>query len=181
MWPWGHAAVGYLLYTTLTRTRDGRPPRDLPTLWLLFGTQFPDLVDKPLAWWFGVLPTGRSLAHSLVVLVPLSLAVYLYFARRDRPAYGVAFAVGSISHAVIDALPALLAGEPERARFLLWPILSIVPYDSSSSILAHFAAIEPTPSLLIEFGIGLFVVVVWWYDGMPGLHSVRSLIGRALP
>ncbi len=177
MWPWGHAAVGYLLYTTWTRSRHGHPPRDLPTLWLLFGTQFPDLVDKPLAWWFGILPSGRALAHSLVPLVPLSVILYVYFARRGRPEYGVTFAIGALSHALTDALPALLAGEFERARFLLWPLLPHVEYDeSSASILGHLASIELSPLLAVELGLGLVVVGVWWRDGMPGLAPIRSFV-----
>ena len=60
MWPWGHLALGYLLHSPLARARFGRPPTDRATLLLVIGTQLPDLVDKPLAWWLGVLPAGRS-------------------------------------------------------------------------------------------------------------------------
>ena len=65
MWPWGHLAVGYLVYSGLSRWRFGRLPGSVATLAVALGTQLPDLVDKPLAWTVNVLASGRSLAHSL--------------------------------------------------------------------------------------------------------------------
>ncbi len=32
MWPWGHLAVAYLVYTVYSHRRDGRPPRALPVI-----------------------------------------------------------------------------------------------------------------------------------------------------
>lgn len=58
MWPWGHAAIGYLLFSMDTRLRYGRRPGGPATILLFFGTQFPDLVDKPLAWTLPLLPSG---------------------------------------------------------------------------------------------------------------------------
>ncbi len=107
MWPLGHAAVGYLLYTLATRARFDRPPTALALCALLVGTQFPDLVDKPLAWYVGVLPTGRTLAHSLLVLIPVSLVVLALARRYDRTELGFAFVLGALSHAVVDVIPAL--------------------------------------------------------------------------
>jgi len=71
MWPWGHLAVGYLLWSVLVRDRRFRPPTGAETLLLAVGTQFPDAVDKPLAWSLGVLPNGRSLAHSVFLATAL--------------------------------------------------------------------------------------------------------------
>jgi hypothetical protein len=76
MWPWGHLALGYLLYSPFARARFGRPPTDRATLLLAFGTQLPDLVDKPLAWRLDVLPAGRTLGHSLLSVVAVSALVY---------------------------------------------------------------------------------------------------------
>ena len=86
MWPIGHIGIAYLLYAAATRLRFDEIPTPGPTVALLVGALFPDLVDKPLAWYLNVLPTGRTLAHSLLVLVPLCLAVYLvarYYARAE--------------------------------------------------------------------------------------------------
>src|SRR6056297_3615611 len=96
MWPWGHAVVGYLAYSGTTHVGWKRPPSHAATVALLFGTQFPDLVDKPLAWSLGVLPSGRSLAHSTLTAVLLVCVLYVVFARR-RAVVG-AFALGYASH-----------------------------------------------------------------------------------
>jgi hypothetical protein len=61
MWPWEHLAVGYLLYS-VSCVLWGRYPTRIGVAALAFGTQFPDLVDKPLGWWLGVLPSGQSFA-----------------------------------------------------------------------------------------------------------------------
>lgn len=49
MMPWGHFAVAFLPYLAyrLLRHRDLPPRRNV--LFLLFATQLPDLIDKPLA------------------------------------------------------------------------------------------------------------------------------------
>jgi hypothetical protein len=98
MWPWGHLAVGYFLYSPFARARFGRPPTDRATLWLAVGTQLPDLVDKPLAWRLGVLPAARTLGHSLLTITVVSMLVYAYFERRDRAHVALAFGVGYTSH-----------------------------------------------------------------------------------
>jgi hypothetical protein len=82
MWPWAHAALGYLAYTLYLRGRFNARPVGLPVVALGFGTQAPDLIDKTLAWYVGVLPYGRSLAHSLLAGSPIMLAVVAVFRAR---------------------------------------------------------------------------------------------------
>ena len=48
MWPWEHLAIGYLAYSLLGRLAWRRPPTVGTAITVAFGTQFPDLVDKPL-------------------------------------------------------------------------------------------------------------------------------------
>lgn len=175
MWPWGHAAVGYLLYTVLTRYRDDRPPGSYPVLWVLFGTQFPDLIDKPLVWYAGVLPTGRSLAHSLVVLVPLCLVLYVVLGRRDRAKEAVAFAIGAFSHVIVDVLPSLVGGEYAYAAFLVWPLLPLVESPEPGSFVEHLLGIEPTLYFLFQIGLVAIAGMVWWRDGRPGLELLREV------
>ena len=69
MWPWEHAAVAYLCWAALDR-RAARS-EGAAVVAVLVGSQFPDLIDKPLSWVFQVLPTGQSLAHSLLFALPL--------------------------------------------------------------------------------------------------------------
>ncbi|WP_306059259.1 metal-dependent hydrolase [Natronococcus wangiae] len=178
MWPLGHAAVGYLCYTLAARTRFGRPPGEIAVLVLLLGTQFPDLVDKPLGWYLGVLPTGRTLAHSLLLLVPLSIGAVLLARRYGRP-YGPAFALGALSHVLVDVLPALWgAADP---NILLWPVLPIELYESGApSVIELFLESFGDPYVLLEFVLAALALVYWRRDGYPGLEPIRAAIGRVL-
>lgn len=178
MWPWGHLAGAYVLYTVSTRKRFDEPPAHGPVLVLVFASLLPDLVDKPLAWYLGVLPTGRTLAHSLVVLVPLSIAVYHLACRYDRREHGVAFAVGVFSHAALDALPALWNPEA-NAAFLLWPLVPVEGYERGSpSVVELFLASLGEPYFLSEFVLLALAVVLWRRDGYPGLEPLRERLGR---
>lgn len=77
MWPWGHLAVGYLLYSGAVHLRTGRPPRAAAVVVLAVGTQLPDVVDKTLAWVYHAVPQGYAAGHSVFVAVPVGLAVAL--------------------------------------------------------------------------------------------------------
>lgn len=179
MLPLGHAAVGYLCYTMSTRLRDDTPPRGRPVLLALLGTQFPDLVDKPLAWGLGVLPAGRTLAHSLVVLVPLCLLVYGLARHSVYRELTVAFAVGVLSHAVIDAVPALWSSA--SVSFLLWPVVSIQPPEGSLAVSAVLRSALTSPWFLLELLLAVLAALVWHRDGVPGLATVRRAGKRASP
>ena len=178
MWPWGHAALGYLLYTVYTRSGYDRPPRAIAIAWLAVGTQFPDLVDKPLAWTFGILPAGRTLAHTLLVAVPVVLVAYWVAQRRDRGEWGAAFGIGYCSHLLGDVLPLVLWGDLAEWTFLLWPLLPLPDFEGSSSIVAHFATLELTGPVAFELLLVGAAFVAWWYDGRPG---TRLLFDRAVP
>ncbi|WP_394739917.1 metal-dependent hydrolase [Natronococcus roseus] len=180
MWPLGHAAIGYLCYALATRTRFDRPPGEVAVLVLLVGTQFPDLIDKPLAWYLGVIPTGRTLAHSLLFLVPVSVGVYLLARRYGRPEYGFAFGLGAISHTLVDALPALWGGGD--ANHLLWPVTPVESYESGApSVTALFLESLGDPYFLSEFALAAVALVVWRRDGYPVLAAIRTLLERVLP
>ncbi len=182
MWPLGHAAVAYLCYRGWQRLRATEPPGHLVVVALLFGSQFPDLVDKPLAWYLGVLPTGRTLAHSLLVLVPLSLLVYAV-ARRlgaEYEPYAVAFTVGALSHALVDAMPVLWGGND--ANHLLWPLIPVESYeDGAPTILELFMSSLSDPYFVSEFVLAALALVLWRADGYPGLQVVPMALewGRA--
>lgn len=179
MWPWGHAATGYLLYASYTRFRYNRSPDGPPTLLLLFGTQLPDLIDKPLAWTLPVLPSGRSLGHSLLVLVPLSLLVYVLAIRYRDANWGSAFAIGVLSHTVVDVLPAAIRGEFEYTTSLMWPLLPAPPFDEQGrTIVGHFLAIEPTPLLVFEILLTAIALIVWWQEDRPGMDTIREAVSE---
>ncbi len=182
MWPWTHLGFGYLLVSLLWRLRARRVDGAVAVAAAL-GTQFPDLVDKPLAWAFGVLPAGRSLAHSAVTAAVVSAVVLYVAGRRDRVDPALAFVLGYGSHLAGDALPKLPAGEFDSLTFLLWPLLPLPDYDGADPVVANVAeaAAEPVASLLASPGrlaLLVLVVVVWGADGFPGVAGLGRYLTR---
>lgn len=195
MLPWGHAAVGYLLFAAYVRYRDGggrspgmgRPatgrsavdsfggrPDGVAVLVLLAGTQFADLVDKPLGWYLGVLPGGRSLAHSLLV-AGVVLAVVLWLAGRlGRPALGVAFAVGHLSHLAADAVYPVLEGEWVDVYYLLWPVLQDPDPVTDATIIETMVSSTLSPTGVFEAVLLLLAAALWVADGTPGLAELDA-------
>ncbi len=178
MWPWGHAAVGYLLCSLWIRSRYGRVPTAGFVLPLAVGTQFPDLVDRPLSWTFGVLPSGRAGAHSLLVAVPL-LALLWWRLDSDigRRAWA-GFAIGYLVHLATDGIYAFIDGEFAELSYLLWPALALPAYEESTGILAHFLAADITPYLLAELLLFAAATLLWAFDGAPGLRAVGQWCKR---
>ena len=164
VWPWGHLAVGYVLYSLFTRIRYGRPPDGLSALMLAFGTQFPDLIDKPLAWTFHILASGRSLAHSLFTTLVVIAVITWYARRRERLDLAGAFAIGYLSHLVTDGF----------GSYLFWPLLPGPSYTPDGGILAFFRQIELTPSVVFQLILALVVFGIWLWDGAPGIGVLRS-------
>ncbi|MFB6153492.1 MAG: metal-dependent hydrolase [Halodesulfurarchaeum sp.] len=167
MWPWGHLAVAYLTYSGLCRARESTPTA-VATVAIALGSQLPDLVDKPLAWTFGVLPTGRSLMHSAITVAVLSVVVVWVARHRDRPEPYYALALGTWTHILVDALPGL-----EKLSYLAWPLLAQPTYTLEPSFLAHVQAIALTPWFLVQAGLTVIATVVWYRDGTPGLNTDR--------
>ncbi|WP_254535867.1 metal-dependent hydrolase [Halomarina litorea] len=173
MWPWGHAAFGYLLYRALLSAR-GSTPTGLPVLALGVGTQFPDLVDKPLAWSFALLPSGRSLAHSLLTAA-LVIGVGGAVARRyDRRDVAAAFGVGYLSHLLGDALLPLVRLDVVFLRFLAWPLVPPPPYERDSSFAEHLVSLEVTPFFAFGLALTALAVALWVRDGLPGLGTLAA-------
>jgi hypothetical protein len=181
MWPWGHLAFGYILYSLGSRLAVGRPPQTLATVIALsVGTQFPDLVDKPLAWWLGVIPNGRSLAHSVFTFVLISVAAYLLARRIQRRVPVGAFSFGYLSHIVGDALPAVIRNDAEGTLFFLWPLVPAVEYPTGKSLFAHLANVELTPLFAAQLLMAALVTGLWWVDGRPGWLDARSASRRVV-
>ncbi|WP_226479944.1 metal-dependent hydrolase [Natrinema amylolyticum] len=174
MLPPGHVAVGYLAFSLLRRAWHGDVPSDVSIPWLVVGSQVPDLIDKPLAWSFGILSSSRSLAHSLLFAVPLVLLVDHWLRRRNRSAAGEGFAVGYLSHLATDAIPALRDG-PEWVTFLVWPLLAPPQYASRPPLWPPSVYFSSA-----ELAVGIAVAVLWIADGLPGLGYAQSVRNRLL-
>ncbi|MFB6252114.1 MAG: metal-dependent hydrolase, partial [Halobellus sp.] len=97
MLPWGHLAVGYLLYTFGTHLLQRSAPAGQAVLLLAVGTQLPDLVDKPLNWWLDIFD-GRAIGHSMFAAVVISILFFSVMRRYDREDLAVALSVGLVSH-----------------------------------------------------------------------------------
>jgi hypothetical protein len=189
MWPWEHAAVAYLCYW-LAIDRHAEHPDDASTVAVVLGSQFPDLVDKPLSWGLGVLPSGHSLAHSMLVAGPLVALAVVLARRYRREPVGIAFGIGYLSHLPGDVFyPVALGGEPST-RFLLWPLVAVEPY-AERGIGARLDMVAGTVTeLLAGPGVLLYLLAdlvlvsaalfVWYRRGCPGLRVVgRWLVGAA--
>jgi len=179
MWPWAHLGFGYLLYRVTPAGRS--PPLDgAAVLAVAFGTQFPDLIDKPLAWYLGVLPSGRSLAHSLLAFVLVVGVARAVAGRYDRPAVAGGFGVGYLSHLLGDSLHALVTVEWADLSFLLWPLLEppIPPEGETIGVLAHLRDIEGSPFFLFGLLLTGAMVVLWDRHGWPGVTELRMLFPR---
>ncbi|WP_435065512.1 metal-dependent hydrolase [Halobaculum sp. EA56] len=187
MWPWGHLAVAYLCFLLVTRYTNRVRQSPMALVALATGSQFPDLVDKPLAWSVAVLPSGRSLAHSLITIVLVLAILDRVAARYDRRALVAAFGIGWVSHAVSDLGPrvivGLLRGDASQLRwttYLLWPILDSPPYPNDSSFLAHFMNFRIGPYVSAQFALFALAIILWLYTGAPGARRAHHWIGRAM-
>jgi hypothetical protein len=138
-----------------------------------FGTQFPDLIDKPLTWSFLVLPYGRSLGHSLFTLGVLMLVLRVAFRYPDQKALSTAFGVGYVSHLFGDGIGAIVSSDFGGLGYLLWPVTD-VPSGDTGSFVEFFLALEPTPLMLVGVVLTVVAGVVWVYDGMPGVKDLYA-------
>lgn len=178
MWPWEHLALGYLAYSAVSRRVAGRPPKPRETAAVAVGTQFPDLVDKPLGWIFHILPSGVSLAHSALVAGPLTLCLFVLAARHEWARAGLPFAVGYLSHLPADVAYGLLATGSSDASFLLWPLVPQESVIGSRSVLQYVTLLfsryvshlgQPYRLSYVLFEVGLLglTVLAWRRDGYP--------------
>lgn len=172
MYPVSHFLVPLLLLTAYTVARVGRLPRGGTVLVLLFATQLPDLIDKPLAWTFGILPSGRMLAHSLVVAVPAVVVLAYVAHRRGYGAENTVFAFGYFSHLVGDHYPVLYLGR-DYYFFpnMFWPLMAPNP-----DLEPSFAANAPDLGLMmiVLAGVVVFVCLYALVDSYRRIDAHRG-------
>jgi membrane-bound metal-dependent hydrolase YbcI (DUF457 family) len=179
VWPLGHLALGYVAVSLTTRVTRGRTPDGRLLPWILIGSQLPDLVDKPLAWYLGAIPSGRMLGHSVfVATVVVWLAVWLG-GRLDSPA-GTAFGVAYVSHLFGDAVLPAIRGDFDGLSFLFWPALPPTIYAGEGELLAKLAALSLSGDVVVELQLAAIVVLLWVADGAPGVYEVLRGLYRRL-
>jgi hypothetical protein len=190
MWPWEHLAVGYVLYSLLGHAVDRSSPTDVGAVAVGAGTQLPDLVDKPLSWVLGVTETGYSVGHSLFAAPVVCLAAVAVGRRYADDRICVAFAVGYLSHLFGDVVYPLFLGRGLAPAVVLWPAVEQPPSDSHLGFVAlvtrfigryarQMAALDLTPYVVFQVGLGLSVLLLWLYDGTPGTGVYRLATRRA--
>jgi len=179
MLPLGHLSLAYLLYVGYAVLES----RHLPARWSLLpvavGSQLPDVIDKPLAYW-QILPSGRSLGHSLFSFLSLCVVTWVIAEQlrsrwpseswqdRLRGATPVAFAVGYLSHLIGDTYEFLLLGDLWPARFLLYPIY-VVSYGDETQISPWIRLLtiyrnmdtHPQLTLLLVALLGFVGIRIW--------------------
>ncbi len=175
MFPWGHLAFGYVAYTLFNRLYFDSFPDGPPVIVLGITALLPDLVDKPLSWSLGIFPSGRALFHSLLVLLPLSAAIYWLSHRTHRASIGHSAIIGLLSHAVGDILDTLFT-EPlyDIPIWLLWPLLS-VPTDENAGY--HYLwEISADPFFYFETSLTVFAIALWFRHGVPGIDWLANSV-----
>ncbi|OVE84111.1 metal-dependent hydrolase [Natronolimnobius baerhuensis] len=178
MWPWEHLVVAYVCYSLLVHVTWRRPPTTRETIAVAVGSQLPDLIDKPLAWTFGITDTGYAIGHSIVVVPFVCLAVFAITARfRDGRFLTGAFSLAYGSHLVTDVLNPMRMGRDPELRVILWPLES-PPTDDHGGFLDHFVIYFVrytnqllsgglSGALLAQLWVVVAVVALWLYDGAP--------------
>jgi len=186
MWPWEHLAVGYLLLSVVVRATYERPPGEAAVFVLLIGTQLPDLVDKPLAWEFGVFAGGQALAHSAFVAVPVGAAGVLVGRSRGRTESGLALLVGYWSHLAADVADPLRYGNGIAVERILWPFVETRPYSEDLGVGRGLVYLREFVADLLAGGVSgpnlLYLLLpgiafaLWIVDGLPGVATLARAV-----
>ncbi|MBX0286453.1 metal-dependent hydrolase [Haloarcula salinisoli] len=168
MRPPEHLAFALIPLIGYTLVRYRRPPTGYAMLYVVLATQLPDLIDKPLAWTFGIIPSGRMLAHSIVLSGPLLCLGYLLALRRGRGRPAAVFSLAYLSHLVGDFYPILTQGT-DYYFFpnLFWPLLEANP-DHTPSFAAHFSGdLSSLLVPLVMFSLVMCYIVgdILWRSG----------------
>lgn len=191
MWPWEHLAVAYVAVSLLARAH-GRRVGHQEVVALALGSQFPDLVDKPLAWSLAVLPSGTTLAHSVFVAVPLCVLVWAVGYRHGYGWIALGFVVGYALHLPADILYGpLTVGTTLSLDPLLWPLVGKAEAGGSTGLFAEalyyvdrYRAFLSRPEalgyVLMEGALLVSATVLWVTDGYPGLRRLVAGRGRRL-
>ena len=185
MWPWEHAAAGYLAYSVGKRLLGRDPPGEVATVGLAIGTQLPDLIDKPLSWGLGLVPTGYAIGHSVLVLIPVSLVLGVS-AVRSGNRFLLPLLAGYWTHLVTDVLDPLRYGDPPLVRRVLWPVVESDPYDRDLGLdrglhyvqeFVESLASTPLWAVIVLYGLlPLGTIALWVADGRPGVALLRGVL-----
>ncbi|WP_222918978.1 metal-dependent hydrolase [Natrinema sp. SYSU A 869] len=197
MWPWEHAIVAYLLYSLLCHVVVRDSPGGLDAFAVVFASVLPDLIDKPLAWNYGVFDVGYGIGHSIFFAVPLAIFVGTVARIADRPLAGLAFGLGYLSHPFADVVDSVFRQGSFLIEIMLWPIAPVEGHPPGPDVLEVFSMLigrysrtilagDLSTYLWIQVGLAGLAMLVWLLDGAPVLReclqasarTVTAILGR---
>ncbi|WP_247000635.1 metal-dependent hydrolase [Halosolutus gelatinilyticus] len=183
MWPWEHAIVAYLVYSLFVRLVYRDSPGGLEVVLVVFASVLPDLIDKPLAWEFGIFETGYALGHSVFFAVPLAILIGAAARVAGRSRLGLAFGAGYLLHLPADVFDSYVRGGVVQFEILLWPIAPVPTYQEPiTSFKTNFIQLfgryqqdllsgAPSTYLRLQLALAAVAVLVWLADGAPVLRE----------
>jgi hypothetical protein len=191
MWPWEHAIMGYVAYSLFCHAYYRESPGGLDAFAVVFASVLPDIIDKPLAWEYGVFDVGYALGHSIFFTVPLSIAVGVLARSAGRPRAGLAFAVGYLLHLPADIVDGYVRDGHLSFWIILWPFQPDEAYqhvhehtgfvDQFFILFANYQqelfSGDPSTYILLQLGMAAFAGLLWLFDGAPVLRE--SVLGLA--
>ncbi len=188
MMPWEHVVVGYLGYSMFVHIVYRQSPTAGETAAVVFASLLPDLIDKPLAWEFGVFESGYALGHSVFFAIPLSIVVGVLFRQLGRPKTGLAFGIGYLLHLPADVIPIYIQSGRWPIDRLLWPVRSTSgnpPDGFRDGLVTHVGnslelLVNLEQSLYMQGVVALmvFALLLWVYDGMPMVREPLVWLSR---
>ena len=190
MWPWEHAIVAYLCYSLFCHTVFRDSPGGLDAFTVVFASVLPDLIDKPLAWEYGVFDVGYAVGHSIFFAVPLAILVGTITHLAGRPRVGLAFGLGYLSHPPADIVDSLFRYGILQVDLALWPVESVESHPPGSGFLESFFVLfndyssallagDLSTYLWLQVGLAGFTMLVWLLDGAPVLRECFQASTRA--
>ncbi len=154
----GHVAAAYLVSNALGTDRRTT----------LAVSMFPDLVDKPVRWIFGITPNDRIPAHTCAAWVLTSGIMRLLFGSR----VAIGWATGYGSHLLCDEINAHL--NPGRIYFW-WPFKRYAMHVGPTGLKSSLNDFKPV-SVALEAGVTLLALGLWWrtYRAMGRVRARRN-------
>lgn len=188
MWPWEHAIVGYVAYSLCCHVYFRDAPGGLEAIAVAVAAVLPDVIDKPLAWEFGVFESGYALGHSIFFAAPVALAVGVLARQLGHPRAGVAFGLGYLCHLPADVFDTGAQEGVFRTELLLWPIVRTDGnsteegfFEVFSTLVTGYGAelasgdLSTYPTALLVLGFGS--IALWLFDGAPPVPDAFALAG----
>lgn len=191
MMPWEHVLIGYIACSLFLHVAFRRAPAGVEAVAVAIAAITPDLIDKPLAWEYGVFPSGYALGHSVFFAGTIAAVSVALAHRLGRGPIGWAAAIGYASHLFGDLLPRYIRdGELLVERFL-WPVHVVKGpthqglvdgfMGATVEYVADLGQLNGSPYMRFVIGLTAFGLVLWIIDGMPVVRELYRGLSRRVP